>query len=556
MEKQTGIDEINTSISDLVDIIRQYIVDQIANQDQVNKWIKEYLRNHIEIDKGLTESQVNELIKAYMAEHAMLNVDDIPLVNADQKGLLSAEDYVSFDSKVKYGDVPARIVFNPEEINQIPSIDDAIGAYLKEYDISSNDIIINILDRLARLEKENVSDPGDGGSEPIVSPSELNMKEYGCVGDGSADETSKINAALATNSTSFYFPGGTYRISSTITVPEGKKLYGDGKDVSQIISSTTGTLFMITGENEFMDIGLESTYDMSSMHGIITADNAGSNSSMTNCKFSAAACDGIKIIGEYAEVKEILIEKCDFINIGGTGVRLQNKVSENPNPDGYHHIKISECYFYNTGMTEDGIGISFSGYGSNNTVVNSTFKKMGKCGIEFAGCCNSLIQNNIFDDAESRFRFFECAEERMMHDNQIINNKKTSTEGSSLNYLRSSQKTIFSGNDVGFIEMRDMTDSTFDNNTYTPYGPYAIYVEGVSTGNIFSDSVIDLSKAPTSRFYSMIRISGMNAVGNTFSDLMTTVKPGGVYVSAINDGDLAKNTFSNIKTNTGVVIYK
>lgn len=55
--------------------------------------------------------------------------------------------------------------------------------------------------------------------------SALNVKNYGVVGDGSTDDSDKLNAVLArSDCDSVYLPGGTYLISKTIQVPDGKSI--------------------------------------------------------------------------------------------------------------------------------------------------------------------------------------------------------------------------------------------------------------------------------------------------------------------------------------------
>ena len=72
----------------------------------------------------------------------------------------------------------------------------------------------------------------------------VSVKDFGAVGNGVADDTAAIQAALNYNSTgiSIYFPHGKYRITSTIVVPTNKslKMYGDGynpQDLSPIFGS-------------------------------------------------------------------------------------------------------------------------------------------------------------------------------------------------------------------------------------------------------------------------------------------------------------------------------
>ncbi len=85
----------------------------------------------------------------------------------------------------------------------------------------------------------------------------VSVKDFGAVGDGVANDTAAIQAAINANVTgiSIYFPHGRYRITSTIIVPTNKslKMYGDGfnpQDLTPIYGSiiiwdgaVNGTMF-------------------------------------------------------------------------------------------------------------------------------------------------------------------------------------------------------------------------------------------------------------------------------------------------------------------------
>lgn len=75
---------------------------------------------------------------------------------------------------------------------------------------------------------------------------ENNVKRFGAKGDGQADDTMAIQAALTyagiNNFTSLYFPQGRYKVSSTLTIPGTRiTLMGEGVWASQIISAITGS---------------------------------------------------------------------------------------------------------------------------------------------------------------------------------------------------------------------------------------------------------------------------------------------------------------------------
>lgn len=57
----------------------------------------------------------------------------------------------------------------------------------------------------------------------------INVKVLGAVGDGTTDDTSVIQSALTTYpGRTIYFPKGTYKITTTLTISSGTKLVGDG----------------------------------------------------------------------------------------------------------------------------------------------------------------------------------------------------------------------------------------------------------------------------------------------------------------------------------------
>ena len=54
------------------------------------------------------------------------------------------------------------------------------------------------------------------------------VKEFGCIGDGVADDTHAFILALASGVKKLYIPEGTYNLGQTLTIPDGMELCGDG----------------------------------------------------------------------------------------------------------------------------------------------------------------------------------------------------------------------------------------------------------------------------------------------------------------------------------------
>ena len=64
---------------------------------------------------------------------------------------------------------------------------------------------------------------------PLVTASYVNARDYGAKGDGQADDTAAIQAALeaaATKGPVCFVPAGHYRLNESLTVPPGVTLAG------------------------------------------------------------------------------------------------------------------------------------------------------------------------------------------------------------------------------------------------------------------------------------------------------------------------------------------
>ena len=72
----------------------------------------------------------------------------------------------------------------------------------------------------------------------------VNVREYGAVGDGVADDTEAVNAAIAAGST-IYFPKGKYKITETLTIPSYKHITGEGVTDTILIYQGVGFLWDI-----------------------------------------------------------------------------------------------------------------------------------------------------------------------------------------------------------------------------------------------------------------------------------------------------------------------
>jgi len=89
----------------------------------------------------------------------------------------------------------------------------------------------------------------------ITYANATNVKNAGAVGNGIADDTAAIQAAItAAENGAVYFPPGTYLISTAIFIPSNILIYGAG-DSSVIKSNTLAVVSPYPGQNQFVVIG-------------------------------------------------------------------------------------------------------------------------------------------------------------------------------------------------------------------------------------------------------------------------------------------------------------
>jgi len=98
---------------------------------------------------------------------------------------------------------------------------------------------------------------GPTPSDPVVRTVQAklddfaNVRDFGAVGDGTADDTEAINRALfqlycrQSNSQvrrTLYFPAGTYKVTETVLIPSYAKLVGEGADCTIIYLDTSSDI--------------------------------------------------------------------------------------------------------------------------------------------------------------------------------------------------------------------------------------------------------------------------------------------------------------------------
>jgi hypothetical protein len=220
----------------------------------------------------------------------------------------------------------------------------------------------------------------------------VNIRDFGAIGDGVADDTAAINQALTQiyNSSvtpvnyrsrrAIYFPAGKYLISGAVNVPPYATLYGEGPLNTVIIQSggsypvlstvnagftaTTGPANNITVEG----IGLYNS-SVSTTKSVLEIDSVNS-ALFFNCSFAAAANIVLANIDSTTVTRAVTFNHCVFSN-GATGINLNgNNVSS-------VRVINSEFDYLTTGAVLSNVTVGFSSvsnyYGNVTIPINRTF---------------------------------------------------------------------------------------------------------------------------------------------------------------------------------------
>lgn len=117
-----------------------------------------------------------------------------------------------------------------------------------------------------------------------------NVKTYGAVGDGVANDTAAFQAALAA-STSVYVPPGTYKITSTLAVPNNTSLIGAGRGATKLLHAFNGDMMTLGNYSNLSGLWFDGQGGTYTGQGVVINNGTG-RQSITQCRITdfAAAC--------------------------------------------------------------------------------------------------------------------------------------------------------------------------------------------------------------------------------------------------------------------------
>lgn len=157
----------------------------------------------------------------------------------------------------------------------------------------------------------------------MISDALINVKDYGAVGDNLTDDTAAIQAALTAGAgNTVYFPKGSYRVTSGLSVPNRTTILGVGPVSSQVYYRTTATT-----TNQLFDFDNVDNIYMNNI-GLVCDKGAGSKETTA-----------ILAQGDTGSVTEIKLENVYISNFQRNGIYVNTSV---------YYLDISKCRIIET----------------------------------------------------------------------------------------------------------------------------------------------------------------------------------------------------------------
>ena len=372
----------------------------------------------------------------------------------------------------------------------------------------------------------------------------FNVRNYGAIGDGVADDTQAIYAAtgdlISSSSGILYFPKGTYRITQPIGVQGSNiDILGDGKGIS-IIKSTLSPfiqfpIYIITNSSNInvsnisicSDTPIPSRTTYPSLSGLYITNSTDIN--INNVEVFDTTV-GIQLDGSTGcTVSFNFVHDTSADGIATFGYNKGNK-----------NIDVTNNIIYNTG--DDGISCNtylISGANQNESIriLNNSISNIHATGVGIYGSKDVIISNNVIDTtfgASVKITAgmgFNSVDNILISDNLSINASQGTTGGDTVDVYACGifiqhLESAYTINNVSII----------NNSIKTPMGAYvAVNSTDVTKCNnltILSNNLIG-GNTPT-----------VPITGGTYEKFF--VSNDGIFVNKVTDISIANNNIYSI----------
>ncbi len=414
----------------------------------------------------------------------------------------------------------------------------------------------------------------------------LNVKFYGAIGDGVANDRAAIATAIAamTPYSALYFPPGKYRIASVIGDISGMNncaFIGDQAEIYNDTGASGGNTLVFSHTCSKIQVhGIKFTGSSSVRGNGIHIRMGCSNSTIRGCHFEGCSDFGVLVShGSGAGwISNINVLDCSFNSTLGDGVHVGAATD----------VLIANCHFVNTG--DDAIGIiadTESLQPNRVSVIGCTIYLAGAggsgCGIRInEGTDIVLCGNAIYDTQEAgifvgRYLSTSAYNARIfIVDNKIVYSNDNAGHGGGITVQYANQCTIQAnkveapdnGGGIAFADCNNLVvqsnliktcpgrgialndgvtavnnctnvvinGNTIDNCGTSGSGTEAIYVCAPATKTV-SDVLITgnvVIASPAGNYIFTNRLGGIAKIyNNTVLEAGRTIGSGGVGVSAL-----------------------
>jgi hypothetical protein len=438
---------------------------------------------------------------------------------------------------------------------------------------------------------------GPTASDPVVRTVQAKLddfadvRDFGAVGDGSADDTAAINRALfqlycvEANTQirrSLYFPAGTYKITETIIIPAYAKLVGEGANCTTIYLDTSSDISSLSAYVARYGDSLQQT-------GVNIGNNgatAPTNIEISSMTFQTAEVtdvflvedatqcffDSVNFVGPLTAADIIATPSADNI----AGVRFASTVSLVCN-----QITFDKCRFQ--GLT---YGINTDQEINSVTVSNGAFVTLyqgivlGTGAPVNGGATGFRAVQNLFDEVYSEGIVYDAVDLNVSAYNVFydVGNQYSSSPVTPVilfgNDNNVSISDMFERDDVDAqIEPRvEVTGSATTTGTQIQVGHYArengrifTLADNQSNQTIFTtdtstikayEMTYTIIRDTVVRFGTLVVTAGSVSPAVSYADEYTEDASSGITLSVTRSGDVVSVLYSSTSTGlSGTITY-
>jgi hypothetical protein len=395
----------------------------------------------------------------------------------------------------------------------------------------------------------------------------LNVFDFGAVGNGVANDTTAIQAALNAGST-VYFPTGTYLISSPLVMNQYQTMFGDSMDLSIIKTNTALSPAIITssgvvGEVSLIDLQLYNNGGTACINATDSTNGIGGFA--RNVKMVGNPC----VSGTGGAINPTMnFYFCDFnpytstsklINLGGA--------------NSYNNFTVTNSVFH---ASTSGTAITITNGSSPSTdaliqgiyIKNNIFETCNAGAINLGSPSVADISDNYFDDVTSPTAALIIIDDitgSNYHPTQVNISNNIAQLGASSVFLKHAGNCIVSCNRFQALDVTNSSNIAILNNVGS------MSITNSSSTNYFTGSNTVANTIPNaSVINTSTGLTGALAIGadlSTTSNLFlvqkiaNTTKPfvyfqnylgSGIGSISTNSSSVAYNTTSDRRLKTNI----